>query len=206
MKRTILLLVAAVAVSMGVDALADLTQDRPDRVLPGTRSEIILQVQSHDRGGSALLSAQGLWGACQGTVRHRLAEPGVTEVADGRFRLVTELGMKLVRIPMRDGQVPSAGEVESFLDAARESGGTVFVHCGAGVGRTGAMVGAYLVNQGELSSSAALRRNLAVGPPSLEQIAFVAKMGNGLPEKPGAVVTAVSRVLDAPRRMWSRLG
>lgn len=90
MKRTILLLVAAVAVSMGVDALADLTQDRPDRVLPGTRSEIILQVQSHDRGGSALLSAQGLWGACQGTVRHRLAEPGVTEVADGRFRLVTE--------------------------------------------------------------------------------------------------------------------
>lgn len=89
MKRTFLLLAAAIAVSMGVDALADLTQDRPDRVLPGTRSEIVLDVQSHDRGGSALLSAQGLWGACQGTVRHRLAEPGVTEVADGRFRLVT---------------------------------------------------------------------------------------------------------------------
>jgi hypothetical protein len=89
MKRTLLLLAAAIAVSMGVDALADLTQDRPDRVLPGTRSEIVLDVQSHDRGGSALLSAQGLWGACQGTVRHRLAEPGVTEVADGRFRLVT---------------------------------------------------------------------------------------------------------------------
>ena len=89
MKRTLLLLAAAIAVSMGVDALADLTQDRPDRVLPGTRSEIVLDVKSHDRGGSALLSAQGLWGACQGTVRHRLAEPGVTEVADGRFRLVT---------------------------------------------------------------------------------------------------------------------
>lgn len=89
MKRTFLLLAAAIAVSMGVDALADLTQDRPDRVLPGTRSEIVLDVQSHDRGGSALLSAQGLWGACQGTVRHRLAEPGVIEVADGRFRLVT---------------------------------------------------------------------------------------------------------------------
>jgi hypothetical protein len=90
MKRALLLLVAAIAVSMGVDALGDLTQDRPDRVLPGTRSEIVLDVQSRDRGGSALLSAQGLWGACQGTVRHRLAEPGVIEVADGRFRLVTE--------------------------------------------------------------------------------------------------------------------
>jgi hypothetical protein len=90
MKRAVLLLVAAIAVSMGVDALADLTQDRPDRVLPGTRSEIVLDVKSRDRGGSALLSAQGLWGACQGTVRHRLADPGVIEVADGRFRLVTE--------------------------------------------------------------------------------------------------------------------
>lgn len=143
-----------------------------------------------------------------------LAQAGVTTVVDlraeegieGDIKTVTDLGMTLVRIPMRDGQVPSAGEVEAFLAAAGESGGTVFVHCGAGVGRTGAMVGAYQVNQGELSSRAALRRNLAVGPPSLEQIAFVAKMGNGLPEKPGAVVTAVSRVLDAPRRMWSRWG
>ena len=90
MKRALLLLGAAIAVSMGVDVLADLTQDRPDRTLAGTRSEIVLALQSRDRGGSALLSAQGLWGACQGTVRHRLAEPGVTEVAEGRFRLVTE--------------------------------------------------------------------------------------------------------------------
>ncbi len=90
MKRALVILVVAVAVSVGVDALADLTQDRPDRVLPGTRSEILLQVASRDRGGSALLSAQGLWGACQGTVRHRLAEPGLVEVSDGRFRLVTE--------------------------------------------------------------------------------------------------------------------
>ena len=90
MRRSLLLLGAVLALVVGIDALADLTQDRPDRVLPGTRSEIVLDLKSRDRGGSALLSAQGLWGACQGTVRHRLAEPGVTEVADGRFRLVTE--------------------------------------------------------------------------------------------------------------------
>ena len=90
MKRAVLLLVAALAVALGVDGLADLTQDRPDHVIPGSRSEIVLDLQSRDRGGSAMLSAQGLWGACQGTVRHRLAEPGVIEVSDGRFRLVTE--------------------------------------------------------------------------------------------------------------------
>jgi hypothetical protein len=154
-------------------------------------------------------------GAAPSTDGYRnLALAGVTTVVDLRAEegieadidTVTHLGMKMVRIPMRDGQVPSAGEVEAFLSAAGGSRGTVFVHCGAGVGRTGAMVGAYLVNQGELSGSAALRQNLAVGPPSLEQIAFVAKMGGGLPEKPGALLTAVSRVLDAPRRMWSRYG
>lgn len=90
MRRSLLLLGAVLALVVGIDALADLTQDRPDRVLPGTRSEIVLDLKSRDRGGSALLSAQGLWGACQGTVRHRLAEPGVTEITDGRFRLVTE--------------------------------------------------------------------------------------------------------------------
>lgn len=90
MKRALVILATLVAVSIGVDTLGDLTQDRPDRVLPGSRSEIVLDLQSRDRGGSALLSAQGLWGACQGTVRHRLAEPGVVEVSDGRFRLVTE--------------------------------------------------------------------------------------------------------------------
>lgn len=143
-----------------------------------------------------------------------LAGAGVTTVVDLRaedgleadFQLVRDLGMNLVRIPMRDGQVPSAQEVEAFLAATHASAGPVFVHCGAGVGRTGAMVGAYEVSQGELSGRAALRRNLAVGPPSLEQIAFVARMGDGAPEKPGVMVTAVSRVLDAPRRMWSRMG
>lgn len=90
MKRALLLLLAALGLAFGVDWLADLTQDRPDRVLAGTRSEIVLDLQSRDRRGSALLSAQGLWGACQGTVRHRLAEPGVIEIGVGRFRLVTE--------------------------------------------------------------------------------------------------------------------
>ena len=157
-----------------------------------------------------------LWrGAAPTTEGYRnLARAGITTVVDLRAeegieqdgQVVRDLGMNLVRIPMRDGQAPSTEEVDAFLAAARDQGGRVYVHCGAGVGRTGAMVGAYQVSLGELSGAAALRRNLAVGPPSLEQIAFVASMGDGRPEKPGTMVTAVSRALDAPRRLWSRLG
>ena len=143
-----------------------------------------------------------------------LARAGVATVVDlraedgleGDAHTVRELGMNLVRIPMRDGQVPTTEEVDAFLAATRTAGGRIFVHCGAGVGRTGAMVGAYQVDVRELSGGDALRRNLAVGPPSLEQIAYVARMGDGRPDKPGTMVTAVSRVLDAPRRIWSRVG
>jgi hypothetical protein len=90
MKRALLGVLAVVALVAGIDVLADLTQDRPDHVVPGSRSEIVIDVSSRDRTGSALLSAQGLWGACQGNVWQRLADPGVVQVADGRFRLTIE--------------------------------------------------------------------------------------------------------------------
>jgi hypothetical protein len=90
-KRVLLVLVALAAVVGGIDMLADLTQDRPDRIRPGSRSEIVLEVSTRGyRGGPSLLAAQGLWGACQGNVYQGLTEPGVVEVADGRFRLTTE--------------------------------------------------------------------------------------------------------------------
>lgn len=143
-----------------------------------------------------------------------LAAAGTTTVVDLRAEdgiehdaaLVESLGMNLVRIPIRDGQTPTTEQVTAFLQAAQQAPGPVFVHCGAGVGRTGTMVGAYLVATGELNGAAALRRNLAVGPPSLEQVAFVAGLEQGRLERPNPFVRGVSRVLDAPRRAWVRLG
>ena len=157
-----------------------------------------------------------LWrGAAPTTEGYRaLAAAGTTTVVDLRAeegleedaRMVADLGMKLVRLPVRDGQVPSTEKIEEFLAATEEPGAKVFVHCGAGVGRTGAMVGAYLVASGESNGRGALRQNLAVGPPSLEQVAFVASLEGDELDRPSPLVTGVSRVLDAPRRIWSRYG
>jgi hypothetical protein len=46
------------------------------------------------------------------------------------------------------------------------------------------MAAAYLVRTGEESSAQAVRRNLAVGPPSIEQIYYALSLGPGRPEQP----------------------
>lgn len=175
------------------------------------------QVEPPDAIRNFAVVDERVWrGAAPGEEGYRsLAARGVTTVVDLRAEddvhvdetLLDGLGMRLVRVPIRDGQSPSSAEVERFLGVVGESDGLVFVHCGAGVGRTGTMAGSYLVASGRASAAQALGRNLAVGPPSLEQVAFVA----GLEEKdvvgrPSRALVAVSRVLDAPRRLWVRLG
>jgi len=140
-----------------------------------------------------------------------LAAAGVHTVVDLRAEpdlhideeLLARLGLERLAIPLRDGQTPSPAEIDRFMTAVTSSTSPVFVHCGAGVGRTGTMVAAYLVATGETDEWTAMRRNLAVGPPSLEQLAFVAGLNDE--DRPGPLLVAVSRVLDAPRRMWARL-
>jgi protein tyrosine phosphatase (PTP) superfamily phosphohydrolase (DUF442 family) len=156
----------------------------------------------------------GLWrGAAPSTKGYEaLAASGVETVIDLRAEegipderpVLDRLGMDLVRIPIRDGQAPTSAQVSSFLDAVAASPGRVFVNCGAGVGRTGTMAAAYLFDTGSASPSQALLRNLEVGPPSLEQLFFVGGMGDGSFSAPPAPVTALSRFLDAPRRLLVR--
>ena len=139
-----------------------------------------------------------------------LAENGVTTVVDLRAEeginvdeaALGSLGITRFHMPLRDGQAPSSEMVDRFLEIVRNSDGRVYVHCGAGVGRTGTMAAAYLVDRGDASALQAVRRNLSVGPPSLEQIAFAAGLRSGAVRRPPAPVVALSRLLDAPRRTW----
>lgn len=75
-------------------------------------------------------------------------------------------------IPTRDGLVATLDEIDAELDA----GGIVYVHCWAGCGRTGVVVGSWLVRHGA-SPEDALRvvaetRGLGC-PQTLEQRLFV---------------------------------
>jgi protein tyrosine phosphatase (PTP) superfamily phosphohydrolase (DUF442 family) len=165
-------------------------------------------------GNIAVVDAHVWRGADPSTTGYKeLAAHGVDTIIDLRgvegidppVELLNRLDMDLVRIPLRDGQAPTPGQVRQFLDVVSDARGRVFVHCGAGVGRTGTMAAAYLVKTGQASGLEALRRNLSVGPPSLEQIAFAAELSGGRVEQPNTILTVVSRVLDAPRRLWVRI-
>jgi protein-tyrosine phosphatase len=156
-----------------------------------------------------------LWrGAAPSPAGYReLARLGFTTVVDLRAEDLSaaqldspeKAGLNLVRMPIRDGQTPKPEQVRRFLDVVAGTHGTVFVHCGAGVGRTGTMAAAYLVRTGEESSQAAVRRNLAVGPPSIEQIYYGLNLARDRAQQPPFAVVAISRLVDAPRRMWSWL-
>jgi hypothetical protein len=78
--------------------------------------------------------------------------------------------------PIPDMGTPTAGLVMRILDdidAARADGGTVYVHCWGGVGRTGTVIGCWLVRHGldegdPIARIAQLRAGLTGTRPSPE--------------------------------------
>ncbi|MFJ2635624.1 dual specificity protein phosphatase family protein [Streptomyces sp. NPDC087422] len=142
-----------------------------------------------------------------------LADRGIRTVVDLRaedlapaeLALPSAAGLHAVRLPIRDGQTPTERQVDTFLRIVRTSPGPVFVHCGAGVGRTGSMAAAYLVRTGQADSRQAALRTLAVGPPSIEQVYYVLNVSRDDTDQPPLLVQGVSRFLDAPRRIMASL-
>jgi protein tyrosine phosphatase (PTP) superfamily phosphohydrolase (DUF442 family) len=56
-----------------------------------------------------------------------------------------KIGLAHKRIAIEDNHVPTMAQVHEFLDYVRAQDGPVYVHCEAGVGRTGIMVAAYRI-------------------------------------------------------------
>jgi protein-tyrosine phosphatase len=72
-----------------------------------------------------------------------------------------------LRIPVRDFSVPSDETVRHALDvidAELESGGVVYLHCWAGCGRTGVVIGCWLIRHGTSPRDAIARVSEALGP------------------------------------------
>lgn len=78
-----------------------------------------------------------------------LTEPG--EYGSLPYDAALGDGIRAVRRPMRDFTAPSRGEMREILDlidSELAGGGVVYLHCYGGIGRTGTVVGCYLVRHG----------------------------------------------------------
>lgn len=187
---------------LAASALAQVTAPRPAVDVPDEVASI--------RNFTAIDGTLWRGGAVTRDQYRALADAGVETIIDLRAEddldvpedLLAVLGLRLVVLPIRDGQAPSPTEVQRFLDVVNATDGRVYLHCGAGVGRTGTLAAAYSVAHGA-GGLQAMRANLAVGPPSLEQLVFAASLDSDeAAERPNPVLVAVSRTLDAPRRIW----
>jgi len=93
--------------------------------------------------------------------------------------------------PIVDFSTPTPGQMESILegiDLQVAGGRTVYVHCLAGIGRTGMVVGCYLVKHGLSGQEALIRIKTLRGdtpswwhrsPESQEQVDFILNWKNG---------------------------
>jgi protein-tyrosine phosphatase len=119
---------------------------------PGDRDEEVA------RNKLSLLLDAGVTTFIDLTEGHELSpyDALVAETAKARGAPVT-----YIRLPIRDVSVPKSPsvmrEILDTIDSALESGGTAYVHCWGGVGRTGTVVGCHLVRRGMTGEEALAR-------------------------------------------------
>jgi hypothetical protein len=90
------------------------------------------------------------------TTRHDPLEPYESLVEQ-----LAGAGAMRIHFPVPDMSIPGSNEqtraILDTIDRVRADGGTVYVHCWGGVGRTGTIVGCWLVRHG-MSGEEALAR------------------------------------------------
>ncbi len=75
---------------------------------------------------------------------------------------IYSIGASYQRIPIRDYSIPTSDTMTTILNAidkAVSNGNRVYVHCWGGVGRTGMVIGCYLVRHGSPNEQAIERVN-----------------------------------------------
>ncbi len=93
-------------------------------------------------------------------------------------RVYESAGFSFLCLPVPDGGAPTmdqADEYVRFVTEQREARRPVAVHCEAGLGRTGTMLAAYLISEGESAAAAIERVRVAekVAVETSRQIQFL---------------------------------
>ena len=124
---------------------------------------------------------------------------------DTRYRpsVFTDLGMRYFDLSFPDGEPPRPATVMRFFDIARHPAAVVAVHCKAGLGRTGSLIGAYLISEFRFSAREAVgwlrlcRPGSVIGPqqPFLEEWATAAHSTQ--PPTPSSIAIATPGSLVA---------
>jgi atypical dual specificity phosphatase len=104
-----------------------------------------------------------------------LAQQGVSVVVNLHQRAhhpsrLARFGLTEIHLPVADFTAPSPEQLElgvEAIDKALAEGRRVAVHCGGGLGRTGTLLGCYLIRQG-MSTVDAIKHVRAVRPGSIE--------------------------------------
>ena len=89
-----------------------------------------------------------------------------------RPELLAELGLQSLHMVVKNSDAPTQDQLErgvAAIDEALRDGIRVVVHCGAGLGRSGTLLAAYLVSQGS-SADEAIARVREVRPGSVETL------------------------------------
>jgi protein-tyrosine phosphatase len=94
-----------------------------------------------------------------------------------------------LHLPTIDDDAPSLDHLRQgveFIHNVIQSGGKVYIHCGAGVGRAPTMAAAYLISQGHsLDEALALIRKprpfIALTPPQMAQLQQFEQQYNNKP-------------------------
>jgi uncharacterized protein (TIGR01244 family) len=141
-----------------------------------------------------------------------LAAKGITLVIDLRPAIdggpraddeahLAALGIRYAAVPVIDGRAPTPSQTRRFLELVQSNDGPVYAHCGGGVGRASSIAASYQAANG---SNPSVLEQLATGPPTFEQIWYVATLDASHPEhKTNPVVAIVSRAVDLPRTLFN---
>jgi ADP-ribosylglycohydrolase len=114
----------------------------------------------HPDGGSESATRARLNTLIAAGVRHFIDLTQAHELAP--YRALLPEGISYGNFPMRDHSLPESRQQMRELQralATAMSGGAVYVHCRAGIGRTGVAVGCYLREQGESALGALTELN-----------------------------------------------